>query len=197
MAKKPKKRASKKTQALPLPNSNRSLIIIGAVLITLSLVLKTWDIYQTSQPTFKNYQPQRSQSNRAQTTPKNIIIPDILINLGIEEGNADNNNWNVSEVGVNHLKTSSHPSENGNIVIYGHNWTGLLGKIRQLKTGNRILVTTADGKTYTYIVSETIIVKPTEVWILDKTDEEILTIYTCTGFLDLERFVVRAKPATD
>lgn len=195
MAKKPKKRVSRKTHSLnSTSHLNRSFLILGAILIIVSVIWKAWDIYQTSLPTFKNYQPQTAVLGSLETTPKNLFIPDVLINLEVEQGSVEKNNWQISEVGASHLITSSSPSEGGNIVIYGHNWPNLLDKIRELKVGNVIFIISANGKSYNYQVTETLVVDPSEVWVLNQTSEEVLTIYTCTGFFDSKRFVVRAKP---
>lgn len=51
-----------------------------------------------------------------------------------------------------------------------------------------------DGEPVEYMVSETKIVPPTEVSILDPVEENILTIYTCNDFNNDHRLVVIAKP---
>lgn len=194
MAKKPKI-APKKTHSFL--NVNRVLFLLGIIFIISSIAWKAWDIYQTSLPVFKNYQPSPTQSlkpAKLETNPKQLIIPNLKMSLEIEEGGVEKGVWKISQIGVSHLKTSSNPSEIGNIVLYGHNWPALLDKIRQLGKGDEVLLVSADGKVYRYKIEQILIVKPTDVWILDRTDEELLTIYTCTGFLDSKRFVVRAKP---
>lgn len=42
-------------------------------------------------------------------------------------------------------------------------------------------------------IVETKTVSPQEVEVLSPTEEAILTLYACTGFLDRERLVVVAK----
>jgi sortase (surface protein transpeptidase) len=53
----------------------------------------------------------------------------------------------------------------------------------------------AEGKTAKYIVSETKRVLPNAVEEVLPTDHEVVTVYTCTGFLDSQRFVVKALPS--
>ena len=167
---------------------------IGLLLIGVSF---SWDIYQRSLPVFFNYAPKENSIVTVGTKseiPKVLLIPQILVNLEIEEAQIQGNYWPVSESGVSYLKTSSKIGESANLVLYGHNREKLLKKLPQIKKGAEIYLTSSEGKIYKYEVAETLIVKPSDVWILDKGDKEVLTIYTCTGFLDSKRFVVIAKP---
>lgn len=49
-----------------------------------------------------------------------------------------------------------------------------------------------DSYTYTYLVTESFVVSPEEVWVLDDTEETILTMITCTPMVTYtDRLIVR------
>lgn len=126
--------------------------------------------------------------------PKQIVIESIGIDLSIFEGEIVKGKWVVASNGVNHWNQSAKLGEKGNVVIYGHNWRSLLGPIRGLELGDTIAVTGENQQIYKYTITQTLIVKPTQVEIVLPTEDERLTLYTCTGWLDRERFVVIARP---
>ena len=70
------------------------------------------------------------------------------------------------------------------------------GKLQHVRSGERIVVTTTEGR-YEYVVRETRVVKPRDVWVLDPTDEPSLTLVTCHPFNFIgaapDRFIVRAS----
>lgn len=126
--------------------------------------------------------------------PTNIEIPRVRVNLSITPGLiSDKGVWQISDTGASFLNSSAFPGANSNVVIYGHNKTNLLGPLRWIKPGDTIIIQTEDGKSWKYQVQETLTVSPDEISVVMPTEKEVLTVYTCTGFLDSQRFVVRAK----
>jgi len=124
--------------------------------------------------------------------PKHIHIPSINIDLPIYISEIKNNEWEVTDKGVSYLKTSVIPGEIGNSILYGHNWSNLLGNLTKIKTGEVIEITFEDNTKKEFIVNLIQEVKPDDVSILNSTNDKRITIYTCTGFLDTKRFVVVA-----
>jgi len=106
----------------------------------------------------------------------------------------DDEVWQVSEKGASHLSISANPGEKGNIVIYGHNKNNLFGPIRWLEKGDSIKVINEEEKEFLYKVVGTVQVNPTELEYVLPKEKEILTLYTCDGFLDSRRYVVLAEP---
>lgn len=102
--------------------------------------------------------------------------------------------WTVSPDTASYLLQSARPGEKGNIILYGHNTREILGNIRALKGGETVLLTTEDGVGHTYRVESMAEVPPNQTELLKPTDFEVLTIYTCSGLLDSQRFIVRAVP---
>src|SRR6266852_254846 len=126
--------------------------------------------------------------------PKRINIASAGIDLPIEEGKIVGGVWQISNTTATHLINSQVPGQNGNIVIYGHNLRNIFGKLVDVKKGDIIDHFTNDGKKYEYKVSDISKVEPTDIGVVAPTNYQILTIYTCTSFLDSQRLVVKALP---
>lgn len=125
--------------------------------------------------------------------PDNINIQDLNINLPVEMSSIVNGIWEIKKQSANFLDTSARPGEGGNIVIYGHNTNQVFKQLVKIQPAALITLTTQSG-TYTYQVKERSIVNPSQIEVVMPTNYEVLTVYTCTGFLDSQRFVVRAYP---
>ena len=99
---------------------------------------------------------------------------------------------------LGHEEGTASPGEVGNCVIAGHrNYTfgKYFNRLDEVEVGDQIFVDTREG-TYEYTVTEIKVVEPTEVDILEPTDDEQLTLYTCTPiYIATHRLVVIAKRA--
>ncbi len=126
--------------------------------------------------------------------PDKIQIPELDLEQSILPASITNGIWQTSQTNPTYLISSARPDEGGNIVIYGHNLPGIFGKLKQLKVGQSVELTTQMGKLMRYEVAEIKVVKPSEVSIVEPTNFEVLTIYTCTGLFDSQRLVIRAYP---
>lgn len=125
--------------------------------------------------------------------PTHIFI-EWFVNSPVTDGLVANETWTVSDNSATYLTQSARPGTDGNIIIYGHNTRAILGNIRALKGYEKIRLTLSDGSTRWYQVKKLAQVKPQEMHYLDQTDSEMLTLYTCAGFADAERFIVQAEP---
>lgn len=127
--------------------------------------------------------------------PTKIEIPSISLSQLIELGSInDKGVWSISPSSATYLDNSARPAEGSNIVVYGHNKNAIFGGLRRVKLQDKITLTTESGKTYEYEVGEIAVVKPTDIVVVLPTDNEVLTVYTCTGFLDSMRLVIKAYP---
>lgn len=97
---------------------------------------------------------------------------------------------------LGHDTSTVNPGEKGNCVIAGHrNYTfgKFFNRLDEVEIGDMIYVDTHE-ETYTYKVKEIKVVEPEDVSILDNTEEEILTLYTCTPiYIATHRLVVIAE----
>lgn len=126
--------------------------------------------------------------------PVEIAFPRLNITQPIEEAEITHGVWLISPKNASHLATSARPGESGNVVIYGHNKWSIFGPLVKVKPGDRITLTSAEGKTRDYEVKSITTVNPDEVQLVLPTAFEAITVYTCTGFLDSKRLVIRAMP---
>jgi LPXTG-site transpeptidase (sortase) family protein len=135
----------------------------------------------------------------AQTTlkgelPISISIPSIGINLPIDVGEIRDGVWQISYANPTFLNTSARPGAGGNVVIYGHNKKVIFGNLPYLSLGQKIIIKTKDGKTYTYEAYQKDFVGADRIDLVSPTNTEELTIYTCWGLFDTQRAVLKAKP---
>ena len=126
--------------------------------------------------------------------PTRIIIPSVNINLPIAETTISHGVWQIADNAISHLTISARPGEQGAIILYGHNTNDRFGPIRWVPVGQKIIVSTADGKAYSYTVVARKDVSPSDVSELVAPKTETLILYTCDGFADLQRFLLIAKP---
>jgi LPXTG-site transpeptidase (sortase) family protein len=117
-----------------------------------------------------------------------------FVDTAITDGTVLNDNWTLSSDKAIYVISSARPSTNGNIVIYGHNTREVLGNIRALKGYERITLTLSNGEQRIYKVTRMHQVLPTDVSWIQTTTKETLTLFTCAGFADAERFMVQAEP---
>ena len=145
--------------------------------------------------TASRVEPESDQEQTTQESPKpaKIFIPQLKRTLEISDGFIKDNRWTVSSTGVSYLTTSGNLGQAGNVVLYGHNTKDVLGSLWKVQVGDVVEVTDSGGNIRKYEIFERKEVKPNAVEILESADDERLTIYTCSGFLDTARFVVIAK----
>lgn len=185
-----KSRARPKKIASYLKNLRYFLLAVFFFLAAFGL--KAYDEYQKTVLSFDR-PPISAPSQVEVDLPVLIEIPRINLRLPVSPAVAVGDKWDVSEKGASYLLGSGQVGRVGNAVIYGHNKRYIFGPIRWLKKGDLIEIKTQNGKGYLYELIETKVVSPSTVEVLDSTNEPVLTLYTCTGWLDKDRFVVRAR----
>jgi len=97
--------------------------------------------------------------------------------------------------GAGHIEDTPFPGQPGNIGIAGHRDT-VFRPLRNIKVGDPLAITTAD-RAYRYRVSKTLIVGPDDVYVLDPTERQTVTLVTCYPFDFIghapKRFIVQAE----
>ncbi len=171
-------------------NTEGLILILGGAFFM--LLFFSWRFYQVRVLSFSGNVPQVGEHKGAK--PISIEIASIHLKLVVEEAIIKDGVWQVSETGASHLNQSAYPGDRGNIVIYGHNKNSLFGPIRWLEKGAEIKLTDEKGTEHIYKVDETHEVSPDNLQFVLPKNEETLTLYTCTGLFDRERFIVIAKP---
>lgn len=125
--------------------------------------------------------------------PTRIIIPSQKIDLPIVEAKIINGYWEISETSASHGVGSANPKEKGNIVIFAHAREGLFYNLKDIKEDDEIQIFTKEGLRK-YTVFEILSVYPDQIEVIRPTKNETLTLYTCTGFADEKRLIVKALP---
>lgn len=147
-------------------------------------------------------------SDIAVSNEPRLIIPKINVDVPVmyDVGADHNSQMKAMEKGVAHFSiagASSHPGEIGNTVIAGHSSNDLFdtgdykfifAQLERLKKGDTIYAN-YKGKRYTYVVTKTETVKPTEVnKLIYHTTKPVMTLITCTPLgTALNRFLVTAE----
>lgn len=124
--------------------------------------------------------------------PARILIPTLSIDLSVKEAKVVNGYWEVFADSAGYGIGSGLPGEVNNQVIFAHAREGLFLPLRKIMSGDRIYVLTKSGW-FIYAVSHIQEVKPDQVEVIAPSREEILTLYTCSGFADSKRLIVVAK----
>ena len=79
--------------------------------------------------------------------------------------------------------------------VYGYEGTGswqLFAALPNVGAGSEIYLTDANGTTYTYQVTETLVVAPTDVWVASPVPgQTTVSLQTCTGPGWSQRMIVR------
>ena len=95
---------------------------------------------------------------------------------------------------VGWIEGTSEPGEPGNVGLAGHR-DGFFRGLKDIVVGDTIEFATLD-RTETYVITETMIVDPDAVGVLDPTEEPAITLVTCFPFYYVgpapQRFIVRA-----
>ena len=96
---------------------------------------------------------------------------------------------------VGHIPGTALPGQPGNVGISGHRDT-FFRPLRNIRQDDIIALTTLLGE-YRYRVVSTKVVSPSDVAVLDPSENEILTLVTCYPFYFVgsapDRFIVRAE----
>ncbi|ADL49917.1 sortase [Clostridium cellulovorans] len=105
-------------------------------------------------------------------------IPKIGLKVAVGEGT----DMETLKYAVGHFKDTALPGELGNFAVAGHRsytYNEFFNRLDEVTTGDKILVKTLKG-TFTYEVTGTEVVEPTQVEVLNKTDNATVTLVTCT-----------------
>ena len=100
--------------------------------------------------------------------------------------------WEVFDSVVGWGKGSSPPGYQGNQILFAHVREGLFGNLDKIKLDDNIYVFN-ESRWYSYFVKEIKEVYPGETEVIEQTEDERLTLYTCSGFRDEKRLVVVAE----
>lgn len=127
--------------------------------------------------------------------PTKIVISKINLAVPVAPGGIINGDWILSYDWAQYLPTSGKPGEGFNTIIYAHRLPNLFANLNELSPGDRIEVIDGGGHTFFYKVYATESIDPKETIKLFSPVPNNLTLFTCDGWWDQKRLVVKAKMA--
>jgi sortase A len=121
-----------------------------------------------------------------------IDIPAIsILNWPIVQGDG----WEQLKKGVGQHIPSANPGENGNLVLAGHDdiFGEVFRNLDKLQPGDQVILYTMQQQ-FVYLVTETRIVEPSQVEVMNPTSEATVTLISCYPYMvNNKRIVVFAK----
>lgn len=174
-------------------------LVAGIILIIIGIVLITGVIeFEPPAPTssFSSEPIQVSGFEDAQITedsyPKKVIIPSVDIYLDVRKAELINGYWEVFEETAGWGAGSGVPGMAGNQVIFAHAREGLFAPLKDIEENMTILVLT-ENHWFEYKVTTIGEVYPGNTKYIEQSENEILTLYTCSGYRDSKRLIVKAE----
>lgn len=126
---------------------------------------------------------------------RRIQIPAINVDSSIYQGQ----DWEQLKKGVGQHVGSAAPGRRGNLVLAAHNdiYGEIFRHLDQLERGDEILIS-SERQQYTYVVRETVVVEPTETWVMEPTDHASVTLISCYPYLvNTKRIIIFADLAQE
>lgn len=143
-------------------------------------------------PAVNNYVPPPAPTPGPEQA-RRIQIPAIDVDSSIYLGQE----WEQLRKGVGQYLGSPPPGQIGNLVLAAHNdiYGEIFRDLDQLARGDEIIIST-ERQRYVYVVRDTEIVAPTDVWVMEPTDFPSTTLISCYPYLiDNKRIIVFADLA--
>lgn len=123
-----------------------------------------------------------TREDRTEPQPVCLLnIPKIDLDVAVAEGTSSS----VLRHAAGHFKGTAMPGQTGNFSLIGHRSyvSGqFFNRLDELEIGDPLIVEYA-GQTFTYAVSEILVVEPSDTWVLDSTPDAQITLVTCTPLL--------------
>jgi sortase A len=116
--------------------------------------------------------------------------------IGLDEPIREGVHLSVIDRGVAHWAGTAEAGGFGNMVLAGHRTTKTapFRHLDRLQPGDSIRVVAFDGRAAEYVVRETVIVSPSDIWIVEQTDVPMVTLFACHPKRSArQRIVVRAE----
>ena len=120
-----------------------------------------------------------------------IQIPAISVDAPVVQGDS----WEQLKKGVGQHVGTADPGQAGNVVLSAHDdaFGEIFRDIGHLQPGDQVLLLTVQQQ-YVYIVTDSQIVEPTQVEVMNPTGDPTVTLITCYPYMiDTKRIVVFAK----
>ena len=125
--------------------------------------------------------------------PKFVSVPKGKIYAQIATGGYKYGKWILDDDFVLYLPTSDKLGQGGNTILYAHSREKLFGNLKNASLGDQIILGDASGKMYSYKIYSVEYIKPYQVEKINTNTKDTVTLFTCDGWFDEKRLVVKAK----
>jgi sortase A len=119
-----------------------------------------------------------------------LQMPAIAVDAPVVQGDG----WEQLKKGIGQHIGTTNPGQKGNLVLSAHDdvFGQIFRNLDHLQEGDKIVVFSSQSA-YTYIVRQTQVVEPTQVEVMNQTQEPIVTLISCYPYLvNNKRIVVTA-----
>lgn len=190
-----------------LPSIVRPMLTaVGIFLLTL-LLFKAPIILSQIQYNFSQKSPNAATAAAVAapvSSADTVSVPKINVSAPVQYISSTNETdiETALESGVIHYSTTALPGQNGNVAIFGHssndwwqpgNYKFVFVLLDKLSPGDLVYLN-YNSVRYTYQVTDSKVVQPTDMSVLGPTSTPTLSLITCTPpGTSLERLVVTAK----
>lgn len=139
-------------------------------------------------------QPVISRPPVTRETALSVNIPRMQLDATIVQGV----DWEALKAGVGQLPNGVNPGDvEGNVVLAAHNdiYGELFRTLDQLQVGDPFQIRTA-SQVYNYSVTDTLIVEPNDVYVMDNRRGSTVTLISCYPYqVNTQRIVIYAQRA--
>lgn len=168
--------------------SVKNLLIIRFVLIALIILLLAGQLVFADESIIRGKSGFSFDLDANDASSVTISIPTIGVNANILGVPYENRTWDTSwlgdNVGLLEYRTNIGATENGNIILSGHNtnfsgYPGVFANLHLLRNGDLVIIH-AYGETFTYRVFAYYETDPEDISPFNHSDDKaIMTLITC------------------
>jgi len=170
------------------------LVVTGCLFVLVGLILgyqpfmrilRESQVYAVENfPGFSEAQKQNTPKVKIEGQPARIQLSAVGIDLPVQDGYyyPSINSWTLDYSGAFYAKVTPPPNNvEGNTFIYGHDVPGIFIDLAKLKPGDKAVVTTANGHSFTYAFKAVFTTQPDDTSLFQYSGPPILTLQTCSG----------------
>ena len=159
--------------------------------ISLTLVVLTAFVLKT--PSSAQLPPEEvTIVENIEVIPSHIVIEDLSIDLPVKKALIVDGYWEVFEDSAAWGDQSGYLGQKGNQVISAHAREGMFYNLKNAKNGMVVTVSAGENN-FNYKIVSVKKVLPSQIDVVAPTEDETLTLYTCSDFADSKRLIVVAK----
>jgi len=174
----------------------KRLIIAGLVIIFIAaIIIAVYPFFPLIGYQFSVFNERPKNNNTPIPTENTLIIPKIGVDIPIVEGKDES----VLDKGAWRMPETSTPDKGSNTVITGHRWLYRPPSEKTFYLLDKLVIGDTfkiywEGVEYNYQVVSSIVVLPTDLYVLEPTSNSVVNLITCTPlFSTKQRLIVQGE----